>query len=197
MSVNRGPGEVMLDEWWAVWGVFIWRPSGAQGRFFTTASFCLHVWVAVSVQAPSELKGALQGTWLFPHPGTMFPVPSWMQVLAVFTSVKMSWDFQLCAEPWWRVSISEVCLQDIYTSACLLFVGFMHLFLWSEAQHTDEFIPECIFNYEWLKENLQYSFQESLFHLNRPWVRVKNMFLLVVVYLSQDDLYYVYLLTFL
>lgn len=37
-----------------------------KGRFFTTASFCLHVWVAVSVQAPSELKGALQGMWLFP-----------------------------------------------------------------------------------------------------------------------------------
>lgn len=30
MSVNRGSREVMLDEWWAVWGVFIWQPSSAQ-----------------------------------------------------------------------------------------------------------------------------------------------------------------------
>ena len=50
-------------------------------RFFTTAAFCLHVCIVVSIRALSELKGALHGLWPFPdHPGTMFPVPSLMQV---------------------------------------------------------------------------------------------------------------------
>ena len=157
-------------------------------RFFTTASFCLHVWVAVSVRALAELKGALQGTWLFP---ILVPCSSsWFDAgLAVFTSVKMAWDFQLGAEPWRRVSISRMCLQDIYTSACLLLVSFMHLFLvkWSSAHW---WIYPWVYFQVWMIEG-----GSSV--LNRPWVRVKNLFLLVVVYINQGDFYYIYILSFL
>lgn len=134
MSMNRGSREVMLDEWWAVWGVFIWRPSSAQVEILY---HCLLLSACLGSSFRSStcwIEGCTPGHMAFPHPGTMFQFLVWCR-LAVFTSVKMAGDFQLGAEPWRRVSISRMCLQDIYTSACLLLVSFMHLFLvkWSSA----------------------------------------------------------------
>lgn len=110
MNVNRSPWEVILDQQWAVWGVFIWRPIGSQMEiFFFTASFWLCIW------ASFWTEGCFRGRGLFPdHPGTVFPLSSLLRVWLFSCLWRFPERFQLGSAHWWRVSKWSVLARHAY-----------------------------------------------------------------------------------
>ena len=159
MNVNRSPWEVILDRQWAVWGVFIWRPSGSQMEiFFFTASFWLCIWAGVSFWT----EGCFRGRGLSP---TILVLGSHFLVCCRFDYFHVCEDFLSFFNLVLSTGggfLSGVCWRDIYTSAFMLFtVSFMHLFLikWSTANWGI---------YPWVYFQLWMIEEESLQFI--PWV---------------------------
>lgn len=162
MNVNRSPWEVILDQQWAVWGVFIWRPIGSQMEIFFFSQLLSG---CVSGQGlPFELKDASGGV---AFPPTILVLCSHFLVCCRFDYFHVCEDFLSFFNLVLRTGggfLTGVCWRDMYTSAFMLFtVSFMHLFLIKGSTANWGIFPWVYFQL-WMVE------EESLHFI--PWVIV-------------------------